>query len=205
MNMNRKYKAVLFFIFVLFTVLTLKTEAREKIGSYTMSTLRDYNIGDFAITLETDNALWIDVYSTYNPEIKCGIILDERYLPNFITTFENARDLYTEWKKMAIENHLQEIKQKMHFIFFTGGYFSYFDKIKQDDDVKLIFAFTYFKGDYVLIMNLEEMTATDNEKITFNGASIIFNSEAEINSFLDKISPDYINNLKAAKYLNADK
>src|SRR5690606_22024012 len=115
------------------------------------------------------------------------------------STAKQAEPLYTEWKRMALENNLQEIKQKMHFIFYTGGYFSYFENMKTDNNVRVIFAFTYFKGDYVLIINLDKMIADDDEQISFEGSTIVFNSENEIESFLNTLSTESINNLRASK------
>ena len=202
--MRIKNKIISILVLTLLIVKGFISIGQEKVDTYSMSALSDFDVEQFDIRIDNDNNLWIDAFSTYQPETRCGITIDERYKPNFITTFENARDLYTEWKRMAMESNLQDIKQKMHFMFFTGGYFTYFDELKKDDDVKLIFAFTWFNGDYVLIMNLEEMTAADNDLIRFNGASLIFNSEEEINSFLDKISPHYINNFRASKAEDSD-
>ena len=202
--MRIKNTVVSILVISLLGIIGFNAKAQEKVDKYTMSSLSDFDVEQFDIRIDNDNNLWIDAFSTYQPETRCGIILEERYKPNFITTFENARDLYTEWKRMAIESNLQDIKHKMHFMFFTGGYFTYFDEMKKDDDVRLIFAFTWFKENYVLIMNLEEMTDSDNDLIKFNGASFIFNSEEEINHFLDKISPQYINNFRASKAQESD-
>lgn len=182
---------------MLFLACNAQINAQEKIATYPMTAV-DAGKDTFGIWLNPDQTLWIDTYSAYNSEVRCGMILDKHNLDNFITTLRNAKELYTEWKKIAIENDLKDIQQKMHFVYFAGGYFSYFDEIKQDDDVRLIFAFARYKDDYVLILNLEEMSVPGNDMIAFNGASIVFNSELEIDRFLGKISPDSIRPLNAS-------
>lgn len=179
-------------------------QAQEKIDTYSMSALRDKEQHNFDIGLSDDNTLWIDVFSTYNPGARCGFKLDENHRSNFISTVMEARNLYSVWKQMAIENNFQDIKKKMHFIYYTDGYFTYFNSIKQDENVQVIFAFTHYKGDYVLIMSLDNMTDKDNEHISFKGGSIIFNSEIEIDNFLDKISPESISNLRASQSENTE-
>lgn len=184
---------------VLFLGSVFNAEAQEKIASYSMSALENKEPLNFDINLSEDNTLWVDVFSAYEPGVRCGLKLEERYKPNFITTVKNAGILYTEWKRWAIENNIQEIKKKMHYIFYTGGYFSYFDKLNQDDNVRIVFAFTYFKDDYVLIMNLEKMSAMDNDRITFDGGTIVFNSEDEINNFINLISTESLSNFRASQ------
>lgn len=191
--------AILVLVQILFLVSAFKVEAQEKMTTYSMSALGNKEPLSLDISLSNDNTLWIDMYSTYEKGARCGFTLDENIKPNFISTAKQAKDLYTEWKRMAIENNYQEIKQKMHFIFYTGGYFTYFDKMEQDDNVRIIFAFTYYKGDYVLIMNLDKMTAASNDQISFEGSTIVFNSENEIDSFLNTISTESISNLKASR------
>lgn len=203
-KMEIKTAAKAIFSFVLFFSSLFMSSAQEKIDTYSMSALRDREQLNFDIGLSDDNTLWIDVFSTYNPGVRCGFKLDENHKSNFISTVMEARNLYTVWKQMAIENNFQDIKKKMHFIFYTGGYFTYFDSLKHDENVQVIFAFTHYKDDYVLIMSLDNMTDKDNEHISFKGGSIIFNSEEEINSFLDKISTESICNLKASQSENAD-
>jgi hypothetical protein len=197
--MNIKKFAIIVLIQLLVLSSGFNSEAQEKMTTYSMSALGRNEPLNLDINLSDDNTLWIDMFSAYEPETRCGFTLNEHIKPNFISTAKQARNLYAEWKKMAIENNLQEVQQKMHFIFYTGGYFTYFDKLKQDDNVRVIFAFTHFKGDYVLIMSLDEMTAMDNDQISFNGGSIVFNSEEEIDSFLNTISMESISNLKASK------
>ena len=197
--MNIKTIAYLFLVQVIISVLAINAEAQEKIATYSMSALGKTEPLAMDISLSDDNTLWIDMFSAYEPDARCGFTLDERTKSNFISTAKQAKDLYTEWKKMATENNLGDVKQKMHFIYFTGGYFTYFDELKQDNNVRIIFAFANFKGDYVLIMNLDNMTARDNDEIAFSGGSIVFNSEDEIDSFLNAISQESISNLRASK------
>lgn len=184
---------------VLFLSLGMISNAQEKITSYSMSALGNTEPLSFDISLSSDNTLWIDMYSAYNQETRCGFTLDEHIKPNFISTVKQAGQLYAEWKRLAVESNLQEIKQKMHFIFYIGGYFSYFGNMKTDNNVRVIFAFTYFKDNYVLIINLDKMLADDDEQISFEGATIVFNSENEIESFLNTISTESISNLRASK------
>lgn len=205
MKMNLYTKAILILGQVLVFGSMLTINAQEKLDTYSMSALKDKNPLNFDISISDDNTLWIDVFSAYNPEARCGFKLDENNKSNFISTLMEARNLYTVWKKMAIENNFQDIKKKMHYIFYTGGYFSYLDMLKYDENVQVIFAFTYYKDDYVLILSLDNMTDKNNEKITFTGGSIIFNSEIEIDNFLDKISPEAISNLKASQTENNEK
>lgn len=197
--MNIRTIVILILGQVLFLGSVFTGKAQEKIATYSMSAFGDKEPLNYDISLSDDNALWIDVFSAYEPEARCGFILDEKFKSNFITTLKNAGDLYTEWKQWAFENNVQDIKKKMHYIFYTGGYFSYFDNLEQDDNVRVIFAFTYFKGDYVLILNLEKMTARDNDLVTFDGGSIVFNSEFEIDSFLKTISTESLSNLRASE------
>lgn len=181
-----------------------KALSQEKIATYKMSALENKEPSAFDINLGNDNILWIDIFSAYEPGVRCGFKLDERYKSNFITTVKDAKKLYSEWKMWAIENNSQDMKKKMHYIFYTGGYFSYFDNLKHDDNVRIVFAFAYFKNDYVLIMNLEEMTANDNDQVVFNGGTMVFNSEEEVDTFLNVISPESIIGLKASKTDNID-
>ena len=193
------FKRIVILVQIIFWGSGFVANAQEKITTYSMSVLGNKEPLSFDISLSKDNTLWIDMYSAYNQETRCGFTLDEHIKPNFISTAKQAGQLYTEWKRMALENNLQEIKQKMHFIFYTGGYFSYFGNMKTDNNVRVIFAFTYFKGDYVLIINLDKMIADDDEQISFEGGTIVFNSENEIESFLNTLSTESINNLRASK------
>ena len=195
MNMIR----ILIFVLILFLSSGFIADAQEKISTYSMSALGNEEPLSLNISLSNDNTLWIDMYSVYDKETRCGFTLDKNIKPNFISIAKQAGDLYAEWKRMAIENDLQEIKQKMHFIFYTGGYFSYFGKMERDDNVRVIFAFAYFKSDYVLIMNLDKMTSSENDQISFEGGTMVFNSENEIDSFLNAISTESISNLRANK------
>jgi len=174
--------------FTLFFCSTFITNAQVKIDTYSMSALGNKDYNNFDISISDDNTIWIDAYATYSPGEKCGFILEESMQSGFISTLENARDQFSEWKRVSIDNNITEVKMKMDYIFFTGGYFSYLNKLKSDSNVRVIYAFTYFNGDYVLIMNLEKMTAEDNDLISFEGTSVIFNSEQEIDTFLSKIS-----------------
>jgi hypothetical protein len=193
------FKGIVILVQIIFWAPGFIANAQEKITTYSMSVLGNKEPLSFDISLSKDNTLWIDMYSAYNQETRCGFMLDEHIKPNFISTAKQAGQLYTEWKRMALENNLQEIKQKMHYIFYTGGYFSYFGNMKTDSNVRVIFAFTYFKGDYVLIINLDKMIADDDEQISFEGGTIVFNSENEIESFLNTLSTESINNLRASK------
>lgn len=179
---------------VLFFISGTPGKAQNIISTYTMSALKVANQRNFDIYLGEDNSLNIDVYSTYKPEERSGFIVKEDLQPDFINTFEIAKNQYTEWKSYAIANNMTEVKMKMDLIFFTEGYFTFHNELKSDKEVNVIFAFTYYNGNYVLIMNLDNMTASGNELISFNGASIVFNSEKEIDSFLNKISPEQIRN-----------
>ena len=197
-------KTIVFIVLaqVIISGLVFNAGAQEKIATYSMSALESKEPLNFDVSLGADNALWIDVFSAYEQGSRCGFKLDERYKSNFISTVKDAENLYTEWKRWAVENNYQEIKKKMHYIFYTEGYFSYFGNVKQDNNVRVFFAFANFKNDFVLIINLEEMTAGDNDHVKFNGGTMVFNSEKEIDDFLNIISPEAISGLKASKSEN---
>ena len=183
--------------FLLFLGSTFLAKAQIKIDSYSMSSLRNLKNNTFDISISEDNTLWIDAYATYNPGEKCGLKIEGFLQEDFIYTLEKAKEQYSEWEKICVEKKITDVRMKMDYVFASEGYFSYLNALKFDQNVTVIFAFTYFKGDYVLIMNLERMTATDNELVTFDGTSVIFNSEQEIDSFISKISPESIASHKA--------
>ncbi len=175
-------------------------KAQVKIDTYSMNALGNLKYNNFDISISDNNTLWVDAYATYNPGDKCGLKIEGFLQPDFIYTLEKAKEQYSEWKKVSVEKNITEVRMKMDYVFASEGYFSYFNTLKYDRNVTVIFAFTYFKGDYVLIMNLEKMTALDNELVTFDGTSVIFNSEEEIDSFISKISPESIANHRAKKH-----
>jgi len=172
-------------------------KAQNKIDTYSMSALGHQEFNNFDISISDDNTLWIDAYATYSPGEKCGLKIEGFLQPDFLYTLEKAKEQYSDWKKISVEKNIKDVRMKMDYVFATEGYFSYLNNLKYDQNVMIIFAFTYFKGEYVLIMNLEKMTASDNELVTFDGTSVIFNSEQEIESFIRKISPEAIANNKA--------
>ena len=176
---------------------TFFAKAQVKIDTYSMSSLRNLKNNNFDISISDDNTLWIDAYATYNPGERCGLKIEEYLQPDFMYTLEKAKEQYIEWKKISVEKNITEVRMKMDYVFASEGYFSYLDALKLDQYVTVIFAFTYFNGDYVLIINLERMTASDNELVTFDGTSVIFNSEQEIDSFISKISPESLASHKA--------
>lgn len=182
----------LFLITIISVIMSLGpvliVKAQDKIDTYSMSALGSHDYNNFDISISDDKSLWFDVHSAYAPGIKCGFKIEENLQQDFIGTLLMAKDQYTDWKQTAIENNTTDIKKKMDFFFFTEGYFAHMNELKFDKDAKIIFAFTYFKGDYILILNIDNMTTSDNQPIAFNGATLVFNSEKEIDNFLNKIS-----------------
>lgn len=192
-KMGYKSFAIIILSFAISLGLALTGKAQNKIDTYSMSALgaRDYN--NFDISISDDKSLWFDVHSAYSPGIKCGFKIEENLQEDFISTLLMAKNQYTSWKQTAIENNTQNIKRKMDLFFFTEGYFAHRNELEFDKDAKIIFAFTYFKGDYVLILNIDNMVSSDNKPISFNGATLVFNSEKEIDNFLNKIYTHSIN------------
>ncbi len=187
-KMVNKSFTIIILSFAMSLGLSLIGNAQDKIDTYSMSALGSHDYNNFDISISDNKSLWFDVHSAYAPGIKCGFKIEENLQQDFISTLLMAKDQYTDWKQTAIENNTTNIKKKMDFFFFTEGYFAHMNELKFDKDAKIIFAFTYFKGDYILILNIDDMTNSDNQSISFNGATLVFNSEKEIDNFLNKIS-----------------
>jgi hypothetical protein len=136
--------------------------------------------------------IWIKVHSIDDSHKVGGIMVSNKSENMFISSLTKAKAKYIEWLTIAKNNDVKDLYKEME-IQCKGieGYFLYGKDFHFQFNVKLKFSFMVREKDgeitYRLVIKTGEMTASDNQFMKVDGVVLVFNSEKEIQDFIDTL------------------
>ncbi len=175
--------------------------SQEKMTSYDNSYIeKTYDIS----TYFPDNnkfTLYIDALSIDEYYEKTGFRITHKQYEDFVQAIKKAKIKYSEWVQTAIENEVTDMDKQMSISCKVGGYFYGGDEWKFDDFVSPIFNFriTDNSGEsrHMLVVLSGTLNSSTNSYIDAKGAALVFMNEGEIDSFLEKISIEEIEEFRS--------
>ena len=171
--------------------------AQEAFAEYNSTYFENVN----EVLIDVKNEYKYDLYiymtslDTYYTE--GGIITGEKNNNKLITSLNLAKSKYTEWKNIASANNVYDLNKKMDHPCFVSGYFQYGGKWYIDSSIIIDYTFKINEGNPILIARTGEMVSSSNDYIDHKGFVFVFQSESEIDNFINVISQDNINDFMA--------
>lgn len=176
-------------LFVIFSYLSF---GQKEFTTYT-SELSDT---EYSIKLSDDikrgYTLMIDCRSTDKLYKDGGLMVNEKAHAPFLNALSEAKLKYAEWKQVAIDNNVDELRKPMTIKSKVSSYFLYGSEWKFQFSVDLSFNFFIREGEYILYVSTGELTSSSNQFMKHDGFSLMFTSEDEIDTFINAISVEKI-------------
>ena len=176
--------------------------AQETVASYTMN----YFPGE-KYDIQSDNPsdnrakLYLDVASKESLIKKIDILIPFNEIDKFKSDILKCKDIYSTWKKTAIENKVTDLDKEIDVKFNKYDIaFLYGSKWNIDFSKTLISRFKIVNGKYLFILSNEyELTASSNKYMTAKGFYLVLTDEKEFDNLINNINVDKINELFSAK------
>lgn len=165
---------------------------QDNYSSYKSSYLeKEYNI---LVSSKEENkySIYIMATSFDNLYKEVGFYMKEKELNVFRNKLIDAKNKYNEWVKTAKENNVTDLDKEMKIEYDVDGFFSTSAGWKFDEYVNISFHFKILEGKYMLLIRSDKLVDMNNQFIDHDGFIVVFSNEAEIDSFLNKISEDKI-------------
>jgi hypothetical protein len=144
--------------------------------------------------------LYVDMMSLDNLSKSGGIMIDEKEHILFLRNLKEAKEKYIEWVNIAKENNVKDLSKSMSYKVKVGGFFQYGSKWNFQYFVNLTFDFRIVDGKNLLIVRTGELKSSSNRYITHDGFVFVFQSEKEIDDFINILSVE-----KVVEFMNKPK
>ncbi|MDR2010469.1 MAG: hypothetical protein LBQ22_08300 [Bacteroidales bacterium] len=151
---------------------------------------KDRKSGDFTLVFYANPV---------NAKDTVGFFITRNEYNNFFTSLTKARDKYDEWIKVAEEYKVMSYTRKMKMFFDAAGFFFVNKDIHSFYPVTVSFNFTIQESNdkkhaiYILSLESVPYASSKDQMLSTEGFSIQFYSLDDLNSFVDAISIDKIN------------
>ena len=119
-----------------------------------------------------------------------ALIIKNDELPDFRSKLQEAKKVYLEWKKTAIENNVNDVDKEIEIgkLRLSTG-FVYGRDWNFDFSVNIGARFRVIDDKHLLIIeNKEKLQASDNRYIDSSGFILAFSSEEEVDDLLSKLT-----------------
>jgi hypothetical protein len=117
-----------------------------------------------------------------------GIMINNVYHELFLSKLNEAKVKYVEWSLTAKENNVINFSKLMEYKVRVGSYFKYGNEYHSQYGAKLDFTFTVIDGISSLVIGTRKLTSSSNQYMTHDGFIFVFQSEKEIDDFIDILS-----------------
>jgi hypothetical protein len=189
----KKIKTILVLLILMPTII----KSQNLLGTYT-TIQRDK---PFEIKITVKNNRWDEMYIYAHTEDrmteKGGLIIREASYNRFIKKIQEAKKKYIEWKEVALQNEVKELRKNTNVRNRQGVFFYYGDKWCHSYYQPIYFYFMVVsidnKPEFFLSIETDVVFANQNQYMKTRGYSISFRTIEEIDVFLETISLDKIN------------
>ncbi|EMS34623.1 hypothetical protein C943_03310 [Mariniradius saccharolyticus AK6] len=193
----------IFFIIFLVVVHVAQSQAQEKYATYFNSFLEK----DLEIEATFDDpkmTLYINGYSLERASERGGFMVSEKMHAGFLHDLKVARDKYVEWRNVAIENDVRDLRKDVELQpQRINGYFNSGSKWYFDFSVVPTFRFLISEDEgkvtYRMFMMSGKLQASTNEYIDTDGFIIPFSTIEEFDEFIDLVTMEKIEEFKRQK------
>ncbi len=144
--------------------------------------------------------LYVDMMSMDKLSKSGGVMISEKEHSLFLSTLNEAKVKYTEWVTTAKENNVTDLSKSMSYKVKVGGFFQYGSKWNFQYVVNLTFDFRIVDGKNLLIVRTGKLTSSSNQYMTHDGFVFVFQSEKEIDDFINILSVE-----KVVEFMNKPK
>ena len=164
--------------------------SQEKFSNYESKLLNK----KFDVLVSKDDAskikFYVSAYSLDGANKESMLIVDEENLKDFINYLDFLKSKFTEWKKTAIENKVDELDKEITKL--DKNYSSAFSygKWQFDFSTELSSNFKIIKGVHSIRINTGELVSNSNQYIKSNGFVFIFGSEEEFDNLKNVLNLD---------------
>jgi len=164
--------------------------SQEEIDTYELSYFSSKPPQSISVAESEKNGISFYIEAPSMDRSKVSLIVRESELNDFKASIDSAKSTYAKWKKTAEENNVSDIdkeididKVKIECAFHYGDW-------NFDFSVQVIARFKVLdNGECLLIIqNKRKLQSSSNQYIDADGFLIVFNSESEIDSFLNSLS-----------------
>lgn len=180
----KKFLAVLV---LCFSVLILK--AQKPIGNY----YNEYFGKTFPLradTVDGDTWLYIGIHSWENEEAFISLV-GEANIQAFVESLTKVRDKYVEWRKIAIDNNVQEFSKAFDIEFPPVNIAWYTDDWNFNFGHDLAPFFAILDGRRIVACFHSEVSSSSNEYVSTK-YYLIFESKRDFDSLLSMIRPEVV-------------
>ncbi|MGI9582649.1 hypothetical protein ACR1PO_15750 [Chryseobacterium sp. RRHN12] len=176
--------------------------AQEVLSTYTMS----YFPGEkYEIQADNPTEKKARVYFGTSPKDnivkKIDILIPISDLDKFKSDLTKCKEVYSNWKKTAIENKVTDLDKDIDVKFSRYDIaFLYGSKWNFDFSKTIIPRFKIINGKYLFILSNEyELTSSSNKFMTTKGFYLVFNDEQEFDQVINNLDVNKIDDLFKSK------
>lgn len=178
------------------SLITIAANAQEKISSYLVDT---FNKGELSVmaTEPKENGtytLYIDVPPLRDSR-QVALIIKDKHLADFKNNILNAKEVFLDWKKTAIENKVIDVEKEIQLNKGALGAAFVYGSWNFDFDIILEAQFRVREGKHYLVLtNKHKLQSSSNRYIDSDGFALLFSDEKEIDEFLESLDPQIVMN-----------
>lgn len=162
---------------------------------YTEYSMPSIGTKPYKIQVDEDGDLYVTIQSLDDVSKSAGIIIRKNPSTGFVDCMDSAKKKYSEWKSVAVQNRVKQLRKPIECTCTVDGYFSYGDwQLDFGKTPTFLFLVSETKGKvtHSLVVVTGKMTSSSNKYINMDGAAMSFDSENEIEGFLSKIRPEAV-------------
>ena len=173
--------------------------AQEKLTEYKSS----YFDKSYPISVAKSKAgnvtFYIDAESMDKSSKAGFLIIEEKEVEAFILSIKSGKEIYSKWKKTAIDNNVTELSKPMDVPKYKcSAGFSY-GKWQFDFAVNPISFFKIINGKYLFMLHSGELQSSSNQFMKSSGIAIVLDSEDDFDNLVASISVTKANELLEKK------
>ncbi|MDQ3190494.1 MAG: hypothetical protein M3Q58_02785 [Bacteroidota bacterium] len=200
-------KKIIFFIAI---ITSLEMKGQINFTPYNSAYLGKTFKTSISIKDTSHYSMYIDMYSLDKlHKDNVGITYNEKDHISFLKTLSEAKVKYNEWVKTAQANKVTILEEKeMTYKFNPMGYFLFGSDYHFDATTTLKFDFKIVNSngvvDYLLLIRSNELQSSKNQFMNIDGVAFVFNSNEEIQRFIDDLSAEKIKEFIIQKQSSAN-
>ncbi|WP_045493472.1 hypothetical protein [Chryseobacterium sp. StRB126] len=173
---------------------------------FTQETLSSYTMGYFQdrkYDIQSDNPnekrakIYLGVAPQDNIVKKIDILIPINDIEKFKSDILKCKEIFSNWKKTAIENKVAELDKEMDVKFDKYDIaFLYGSKWNLDFSKSIKPRFKILNGKYLFILSNEySLTSSSNQFMTTKGFFLVLNDEQEFDNIIKSLDINAVNNL----------
>lgn len=190
--MKKVFMKKVFMMTLMMCLMTMVSFGQEKYTSY--DNLYVEKTYDVSLSYKDNGkyTLYVDMMSMDNLSNNGGVMISEKEHDSFLSTLNEAKMKYSEWVTTAKDNNVTDLSKPMTYKTKVGGFFQYGNTWNFQYVVNLTFNFKIVDGKNLLIVRTGKLTSSSNRYITHDGFVFVFQSEKEIDDFVNILSVDSV-------------